>query len=171
MFFNKTGYTSLNENWELVSPKSSVSSGVDSASDQMNTVHGKQAASGRIRGRYIAASLYNRLLPRWHFCLSHTKQKKLSEKSVDAAVSATDPSSVALPMPSTSSPLPQETSPGLSPMTPPLHVLVMADDKAFCEVMGVEVERFLSFKKEAIPRLKFSSQFDTWLKTGKPIDL
>jgi len=170
MFFNKTGYTLLRENWELISsnnPSSSENNG-SSSSSQSNNNNVKHATFSRIRGRYIAASLYNRLLPRWHFCLSRTTEEKLSEKSVEPAVSATtEISSVAgeLPIPSVPS---FSTS---SPKTPSLHVLVMTDDDAFCEAMGFEIDVFMKFKNEAIPRLKFSSQFDTWLKTGKPIDL
>eukprot|EP00531_Pseudo-nitzschia_arenysensis_P014284 CAMPEP_0116117772 /NCGR_PEP_ID=MMETSP0329-20121206/1750_1 /TAXON_ID=697910 /ORGANISM="Pseudo-nitzschia arenysensis, Strain B593" /LENGTH=651 /DNA_ID=CAMNT_0003611357 /DNA_START=21 /DNA_END=1976 /DNA_ORIENTATION=- len=132
MFFNKTGYTLLNENWELMLPQKP-----------------KPNAPSRIRGRYIAASLYNRLLPRWHFCLS---RNAVFDEATQAAALAAD-----------------EAPP--PPETPPLHVLVMASDEAFCEAMDFRPESFATFKKEAIPRLKFSSQFDTWLKTGKPIDL
>ena len=106
-FYNRTGYTLLGDDWEL------------------------QKGSKRIRGRYIAASLFNRLLPRWHFCV----QKEVTE------------------------PL-------------PLHVLVSANDADFCEHDEMlDLDEFLKFKKESIPRLKFSSQFDTWLKTGRPIDI
>lgn len=106
-FYNRTRYTLLGDDWEL------------------------QKGSKRIRGRYIAASLFNRLLPRWHFCV----QKEVTE------------------------PL-------------PLHVLVSANDADFCEHDEMlDLDEFLKFKKESIPRLKFSSQFDTWLKTGRPIDI
>eukprot|EP00536_Pseudo-nitzschia_multiseries_P007713 jgi/Psemu1/305158/fgenesh1_kg.184_\ len=158
MFFNKTGYTVLNENWEL-----SLSKNASSISESTN-FDDKHPTSSRIRGRYIAASLYNRLLPRWHFCLSHNTEKKGS--AVPETETETETSSVtgALPMP------PASTSASI-PCTPSLHILVKTDDNAFCEAMGFELDTFLNFKQEAIPRLKFSSQFDTWLKTGKPIDL
>merc|ERR1712078_875538 len=55
MFFNKTGYTSLDEDWRLASVPSET---LKNSSPSVTT--------SRIRGRYIAASLYNRLLPRWH---------------------------------------------------------------------------------------------------------
>ena len=140
MFFNKTGYTHLNENWELVSPKSSGST------------KSKQNVPNRIRGRYIAASLYNRLLPRWHFCLSSNSEARTFDDGTESAAL----SALMAPPP---------------PEIPPLHLLVMASDEAFCQAMDFQPESFSKFKKEAIPRLKFSSQFDTWLKTGKPIDL
>ena len=144
MFFNKTGYTLLNENWDLISITSPPTKAGSSRPKKPDIVNDKQIAPIRIRGRYIAASLYNRLLPRWHYCRSGYAEDKISE---DSAVST------------------------FPPVTPPLHLLVMASDYGFCQAMDFELESFLSFKKEAIPRLKFSSQFDTWLKTGKPIDL
>jgi hypothetical protein len=140
MFFNKTGYTLLNENWELIPSKMSSPTRI-----------GKKGPQS-IRGRYIAASLYNRLLPRWHYCLSKINAEA---KNPDGSKTS-ERSSVS------SSP---------QPGTPPLHLLVMASDDAFCKAMNFEPESFAKFKKEAIPRLKFSCQFDTWLKTGKPIDL
>ncbi|KAL3922006.1 MAG: hypothetical protein SGILL_002438, partial [Bacillariaceae sp.] len=136
-FFNKTGYTSLDEEWALVA----VEDG-----DHDDTP--KQPDCGRIRGRYIAASLYSRLLPRWHYCFSKRTSGRESTGTSDAAAMR----------PAISKP-------------PPLHLLVMASDQAFCESMGVDVGDYLAFKEEAIPRLKFSSQFDTWLKSGRPIEL
>jgi hypothetical protein len=50
-FFNRTGYTALDDDWKLV-----------------------DSSSTRIRGRYIASSLYQRLLPRWHYCVNHELQ-------------------------------------------------------------------------------------------------
>jgi hypothetical protein len=104
-FFNRTGYTSLGDDWKLVE------------------------GSKRIRGRYIASSLFHRLLPRWHYCINNE----------------------------------------LPP--PPLHLIVNANDASFCQHLSLDVDDFDMFGKEAIPRLKFSSQFDTWLKTGRPIDI
>ena len=46
-----------------------------------------------------------------------------------------------------------------------------ASDDAFCRQMKLSLTDYLVFKEEAVPRLKFSSQFDRWLKTGRPIDL
>jgi hypothetical protein len=57
------------------------------------------------------------------------------------------------------------------PKIPPLHLLVMSSDETFCETMGFRFESYVKFRNDAIPRLKFSSQFDIWIKTGKPIDL
>lgn len=54
---------------------------------------------------------------------------------------------------------------------PPLHLLAGAPDKQFCEKLGYNVQSFLNFKEEMSPKLKFSSQWATWLKTGRPIDI
>jgi hypothetical protein len=147
MFFNKTGYTLLDKNWELISATSPTTRAESSRPQKTGIVNDKQITPVRIRGRYIAASLYNRLLPRWHYCHSGNAEAKILEDSTD-----------------------DNSAPPL-PVTAPLHLLVMASDDGFCQAMDFQLESFLSFKKEAIPRLKFSSQFDTWLKTGKPIDL
>jgi hypothetical protein len=118
-FYNQTGYTSLTEDWELISPPA------------------KRAASSAqpkvIRGRYIAASLFHRLLPRWHYWMSEHPQS--------------------------------------GAIKPPLHAMVGATDPAFCKLMGLDMHAYLEFKQESAPRLKFSSQFDTWLKTGRAIDI
>jgi len=117
-FFNRTGYTCLDEGWALQSDK----------------------GARPIRGRYIAASLFNRLLPRWHHLIANGWPVSEEERP--------DPSSL-----------------------PPLHMLVGATDRTFCEQMGYDLQDYVAFKEESVPRLKFSSQFDTWLKTGRPIDV
>lgn len=129
-FYNRTGYTVLTAKWELVPGET------------------------RIRGRYIAASLYNRLLPRWHYCLSRASGD-VAATSGDATTSSTTPSN---------------SEPSLA-QSPPLHILVGASENQFCQDYQVDKADFLDFKEAAIPRLKFSSQFDTWLKTGRPIDI
>jgi mTERF len=87
-----------------------------------------------IRGRYITASLFTRLLPRWHYC-----QQKSSSHTVFVA--------------------------------PPLYVLAGATDEAFCSRFGYDISDFLKFKEIEIPRLKFSSQLESWIYTGRAIDL
>lgn len=94
--------------------------------------HGSRGTT-LVRGRYLAASLFSRLLPRWHY---YCQQKQ------------------------------QEVAP-----PPPIHVLAGTTDESFCEKCGLEYALYAAFKEEAVPRLKFSSQFDTWLHTGRPIDL
>jgi hypothetical protein len=55
-------------------------------------------------------------------------------------------------------------------MLPPLHLLAGATDEVFCRQLNLSLSEYTAFKEEAIPRLKFNSQFDRWLKTGRPID-
>jgi hypothetical protein len=112
-FYNRTGYVQLDDNWQTCDSGSTV-----------------------LRGRNLAASLFQRLLPRWHFSLQY--EKKL-----------------------------------------PLYILTSANDVAYCSFLGNGTDSsrsdvlldYQAFRKEATPRLKFSSQFDTWIKTGRPIDI
>ena len=116
-FYNRTGYTRLDEDWRFQGYND----------------------TRPIRGRYIAASLFNRLLPRWHYLIANGWPVGEQEPP--------DPSTL-----------------------PPLHLLVGATDRAFCDQLGYDFEDYVAFKDQAVPRLKFSSQFDTWLRTGRPID-
>jgi hypothetical protein len=54
---------------------------------------------------------------------------------------------------------------------PSLHILSVASDETYCGYLMVEPKEYRAFKIDTIPRLKFSSQFDTWLRTGIPIDV
>jgi hypothetical protein len=56
-FYNRTGYIQLNKDWRPVTTKAG----------QTNHL---------LHGRFIATSLYNRLLPRWHICLEQAKSKE-----------------------------------------------------------------------------------------------
>ena len=139
-FFNRTGYTQLTDNWELVKGNTVDDKGSEDGGSKSNTSTKKKKknnSSHRIRGRYIAASLFNRLLPRWHYCLSKNRGPGGDD----------DNSQI------------------------PLHVLASANDAMFCHYLETDVKDFTDFKKDAIPSLKFSSQFDTWLKTGRRIDI
>ena len=37
--------------------------------------------------------------------------------------------------------------------------------------MNISLTEYINYKEKEGARLKFTSQFDTWLKTGRPIDL
>ena len=114
-FYTRTGYVSLDNNGIL----------------QANS-DGKVII---IRGRYITASLFHRLLPRWHYHVKEQKDKKHE-------------------------PL----------INPPLYVLAGTTDAEFCTKLGYNISDYIDFKDESSPRLKFRSQFDTWIHTGRPID-
>ena len=118
-FFNRTGYANLDEQWQLKDPKK----------------------MGYLRGRYLAASLYNRLMPRWHFARSNAREDTQREEED-----------------------------GQNPLIP-LHLLVSGTDAAFCEAIGISIEKYNEFKAETLPRLKFNDQFANWLKTGRAIEV
>lgn len=135
-FYNRTGYVNLrNENM------------MDGANDEKKATY--------LPARYLATSLYNRLLPRWNYHIVEEGDRLKEEKESDD-----DGESVSIRL---------ATNPDDN--RPPLHILAGATDETFCERMNYDYETYMKFKEAAIPRLKFSSQFDTWLKTGRPIDL
>ncbi|KAL7439197.1 hypothetical protein ACHAXH_003767 [Discostella pseudostelligera] len=117
-----------------------------------------------IRSRYIATSLYNRLLPRWHFLLREQENRHLLELSWDEETKQ----STTMTLPKYI--LPSNKATSEDALLPPLHLLAGASDEVFCRQMNLSLQEYLDFKEEAGPRLKFSSQFDRWLKTGRPID-
>lgn len=127
-FYNRTGYIHLDSNWRMTAMPESKR-----ADKEVSPV-------AVIRARYIASSLFQRLLPRWHFYLINKERFANTMKG--------------------------KGIPSLS-----LHLLSVANDMTFCDFVGVDVAEFLIFRDDAVPRLKFSSQFDTWLKTGRPIDV
>ena len=170
-FYNQTGYTSLNENWELMVDdvvKASEDDEDDAdmcrslATRKTTTVkrnNKTQVRTARIRGRHIAASLYQRLLPRWRFCsimnLEIVEEERLRQHQQQSEGSSfTDDDRLIA-----------------GPRFPSMDLLVMADDAQFCKSLEFDYDRYVQFKREEGPRLRFSSQFDVWLKTGRPIDL
>lgn len=128
-FFNRTGYVVLDREWKNTVPtyRGNGTSGGGAAGS--NTL--------ALPGRYLAASLTNRLLPRWHYYTSRNRTN--SDDTARRMI--------------------------------PLHTLVLANDANFCHSLGLNASEYSRFQREAIPRLKFNSQFETWLKTGRPIDL
>lgn len=128
-FYNRTGFIYLDHDWKKL-PENRDREETDPAVSPVSV----------IRPRYIASSLFQRLLPRWHFYLANKERfsNDMDKKDVHSFS---------------------------------LHLLSVANDIAFCEHLSVDVEDYKVFKEEAVPRLKFSSQFDTWLKTGRPIDV
>ena len=147
-FFNMTGYVALDSN--------GVPRVQESSTQQPQSV---------IRSRYIATSLYDRLLPRWHFLLEERDRQTLKSHIHSKLEESSDASTCIVP----TSAMP--SSPNSSDPLPPLHLLAGANDEVFCREMKLSLTGYLKFKEKAIPRLKFASQFDRWLKTGRPIDL
>jgi len=124
-FYNNTGYISINNEGAQIDIKT-------------NGKEVKRCVT--LRSRYIATSLYNRLLPRWFFV-----RDKLCDNAADVKVNG-------------------------ARSVPPLHLLAGATDAEFCSKLGFDLETFVLYKEEALPQLKFNYQFVTWLKTGRPID-
>ena len=153
-FYNITGYIELDG---------------DGIPTQQTSI--QQQPKYTIRSRYIATSLYNRLLPRWHFLLEvQEKQQKLEEQLLESLVHTNSQKEDRTPkyiIPTSKTDVSTDTVVVL----PPLHLLAGASDDTFCRQMKLSLTDYLVFKEEAVPRLKFSSQFDRWLKTGRPIDL
>jgi len=118
-FYNQTGYTSLDEDWNLITRS--------------------DGAPPIIRGRYIAASLFGRLLPRYHYDRKQTTSNSRRRR----------------PPP---------------PPPPPIHVLVGCTDVDFCTQRNLNLQEYTEFRTKESSRLKFLSQFDTWLQTGRAID-
>lgn len=137
-FYNMSGYIDLDEDGLPLN---------DSTSGEMSTFT-------KIQGRYIAASLYNRLLPRWHYLQVHASG---NQTIVDTSLS--------IPV------IQQELTETNNHRTklPPLHLLAGSSDDVFCKQMNICYSDYLSFKKAKGPQLKFNSQFEIWLRTGRPI--
>ena len=146
-FYNQTGFIQFDSNWNR-RPNHQVHMIV--ASDGLSVVSPQLPV---IRARFIAASLFHRLLPRWHFYL---KTKLARDMNMALKETVKDDNT-----------LHGNTTTNL----PSLHILAVASDKKYCEYLKVETKEYTAFKVDTIPRLKFSSQFDTWLKTGIPIDV
>lgn len=110
----------------------------------------------KIKGRYIATSLYNRLLPRWHYYQLHQN---------------VNPTVAEIPM----IPIVETTSSNRTKKDTttllPLHLLAGASDQEFCKQMQLSPSDYLSFKKAKSPQLQFNSQFEIWLQTGRPITI
>jgi hypothetical protein len=123
-FYNQTGYIHLDQEWRLQDPQQ----------------------QGLLRGRYLAASLYKRLLPRWHFAQSIQQEQA---KTSGASGNEND-----------------------TTVKIPLHLLVSGSDEAFCHALGegCTKEEYEGYKTDSFPRIKFSNQFATWLRSGTPIE-
>jgi hypothetical protein len=148
-FYNMTGYIEL----------PSEESGSDSTSSS-------RQSAGIVRSRYIATSLYNRLLPRWNFLL---EEQERNDRQLEAFIVSDDNDASKAERINYSLPTSKTTVDKV--MLPPLHLLAGATDEVFCRQLNLSLSEYNVFKEEAIPRLKFNSQFDRWLKTGRPIDL
>ncbi len=156
LFYNRTGYISLDEDGSSKNYNPTTNCDDNLSSPKMKT---KFHQSTYLPARYIATSLFNRLLPRWNYHVIQEAERLNKEKD---SVTGTD------------SAINDDGNGDIDNVKmvskPPLHVLAGATDEMFCKRMKYNHVLYAEFKKEAIPKLKFSSQFATWLKTGRPID-
>ena len=134
----------------------------------LNTVDsdGSGSSASAIRSRYIATSLYNRLLPRWHFLLNEQeKDIELEQLNALSSEGVSTAETVRKYL------IPTSSSCNQSAILPPLHLLAGANDEVFCRQLQVSLDDYIAYKVETAPRLKFNNQFAQWLKTGETIDL
>ncbi len=114
----------------------------------------------------MSTSLYERLLPRWHFFL-WTVGAAASEGTTSSPPSSSDRDGHAIATATT-----RRRPDGAAPAKPPsFEMLAKVRDDTFCRSLGSNLDAYEKFKNETIPQLKFASQFDIWPKTGRPIDL
>jgi hypothetical protein len=153
-FYNQTGYITL-------PPKNSNS--------EITTTSTNCSTTGmHLRGRYIAASLFNRLLPRYHFIMSSSKSREQqNQDGEDSILVPPSPLDNMVPLDESTQ---QQQQPKKS-LSVPLHVLVTATDDAFCEYYNIDYNEYCNFKVVSVPRIKFYSQFHVWIETGRPIDI
>ena len=127
-FYNQTGYIALDDEWRPVQ-------------DHQTTTH--------LRGRYIASSLYQRFLPRWHFVQEKQQQQQQRQEKNDQDEQDDTEQQASL----------------VDRLS--LYILAVSSDKAFCKHMRLDYEEYGTYKRDAIPRLKFNDEVDSWLGSGR----
>jgi hypothetical protein len=158
-FYNMTGYIKLDTH-----VRSTRQIGNDLSIQQQQQSQ-QDYTMVSIRSRYIATSLYNRLLPRWHFLLEERERRKQQRQQLQYQILSTLEESII------SNPASYQNNTTAFHLLPSLHLLAGASDSNFCTQMKISLTEYLNYKEKEGARLKFTSQFDTWLKTGRPIDL
>lgn len=140
-FLNRTGYLCLDTDGFLVSER-----GGKGLKNYAGTTNHQV-----IPGRYLAASLYTRLLPRWHY-VQLQKQYLLNANATNfTGEHGNEIQSKIL-------------------VHTPLHILALSTDMQFCSYFNFSETSFFMYKQDAIPKLKFTTQFENWIRTGAPID-
>ena len=126
-FYNQTGYIALDDEWRPVQ-------------DHQTTT--------LLRGRYIASSLYQRLLPRWHFVQEKQEEEEERQRNDKDEQDDTEQQ--------------ESLMDRLS-----LYILAVSSDKAFCKHIRLDNQEYGTYKRDAIPRLKFNNEVDSWLGSGR----
>ena len=156
-FYNRTGYVHLDIEGRAL-PKKVYNE--ENGGDRSDT--------STIRARYLATSLFNRLLPRWYY---YKAQRPGSDDasmvddplcSLDSfgngEVNADDTNDVG------------SCQNEVKESRPPLHLLAGASDAQFCSKCNLELVSYEQYRQDEAGRLKFNWQFADWIKTGRPID-
>jgi len=148
-FYNKTGYVHLDSGGRLI----------PNEDRRRDTLIG----GGTVRGRYLATSLYNRLLPRWHYFQTQIEANSTGTNNasilgdplcdIDGSTGMSDEQCV------------QEEQ-----LRPPLHLLAGSSDQTFCAKYGFALDDYEQYRRVEGGKLKFNTQFANWIKTGRPID-
>eukprot|EP00543_Licmophora_paradoxa_P007820 CAMPEP_0202443908 /NCGR_PEP_ID=MMETSP1360-20130828/3078_1 /ASSEMBLY_ACC=CAM_ASM_000848 /TAXON_ID=515479 /ORGANISM="Licmophora paradoxa, Strain CCMP2313" /LENGTH=221 /DNA_ID=CAMNT_0049059741 /DNA_START=272 /DNA_END=933 /DNA_ORIENTATION=- len=166
-FLNQTGYVQLDQDWRLIE------------------------GASPIRGRYLSASLFKRLLPRWHICLRKNDNYNDNYNSMDGGNDNDNAASLDKAALHTLG-LPQwsigfndndnsmddgddkkvshqkKRTKKASTKKPSLFTLAFTTDEKFCQLQGISIDEYKEFCEKEGPKLKFLSQFETWIKTGQP---
>lgn len=155
-FYNRTGYVHLDNEGRALPKK------------VHNEENGDRSDTSTIRARYLATSLFNRLLPRWHY---YKAQRPGSDDaslvddplcSIDSfgngEVNTDDTSDVS------------SCQNEVKESRPPLHLLAGASDTQFCSKCNFDLTSYEQYRQDESGRLKFNWQFSDWIKTGRPID-
>lgn len=152
-FYNRTGYVHLdNEGWAL--PKK---------------FHNKENGDrSTIRARYLATSLFNRLLPRWHYYKSQRSGSDDASMVDDPLCSIDSFGNDEVNANDTNDDGSCQNE--IKESRPPLHLLAGASDTQFCSKCNFDLATYEQYRQNEAGRLKFNWQFADWIKTGRPID-
>jgi hypothetical protein len=149
-FYNRTGYVRLDSEGRAIPFH---------AQDEEK---GNRHDASTIRARYLATSLFNRLLPRWQYY--KIQRSNCGESSlVEDPLRSIDNANIGV------------TSNGgsfqneVKESRPPLHLLAGASDAQFCSKFNFDLASYEQYRQDEAGKLQFNWQFADWIKTGRPI--
>mmetsp|Transcript_3711 Transcript_3711/g.10529 ORF Transcript_3711/g.10529 Transcript_3711/m.10529 type:complete len:690 (-) Transcript_3711:92-2161(-) len=155
-FYNRTGYVHLDQEGRAISLQKH---------DEEN--NGDRSGTSAIRARYLATSLFNRLLPRWHYYKAQRPDSGETSLVDDPLCSSIDNGGNNVDATSDANNCQNEAK---ASRRPPLHLLAGASDAQFCAKCSFDLGSYEQYREDEAGRLKFSWQFADWVKTGRRID-
>ena len=174
MTYNHLENTDVLMNAVVATPGTTAATAATTTTDNYEIAISSESSSkggGILRARHLATSLFNRLLPRWHYLIDEMTIYDSHNNNNHDDVDIDDDKDART---TTDSKKGKNKQPKLSPSSgivrPPIHILASATDDQFTKYYNIDISDYEKYKKDAIPRLKFSTQFVTWIKTGRPID-